>query len=129
MQSNVLGILGEKAATTYFLKRHFVLRDKNYRCRLGEIDIIVQKDNIYHFVEVKTRQKSMKYSNNSYYFTNTPEYFVTKQKQQRFLRTVRYYCFQKGLMNTHIQCDVIAVQYVAQRRIFQIRYFPACFCF
>ena len=49
-----VGNLGENAACEY-LKRHgFLIRDRNIAKKTGELDIVAEKENALHFVEVKT---------------------------------------------------------------------------
>lgn len=49
-----VGALGEKVAAEY-LKRHgFSIRDRNVARKTGELDIIAEKEDTLHFVEVKT---------------------------------------------------------------------------
>jgi len=49
-----VGAIGEKVAAEY-LKRHgFFIRDRNIARKTGELDIIAEKENTLHFVEVKT---------------------------------------------------------------------------
>ena len=49
-----MGALGEKVAAEY-LKRHgFSIRDRNVVRKTGELDLIAEKDDTLHFVEVKT---------------------------------------------------------------------------
>jgi len=49
-----VGALGEEVAALY-LKRHgFIIRDRNIARKTGELDVIAEKKNTLHFVEVKT---------------------------------------------------------------------------
>src|SRR3989338_10454853 len=49
-----VGAIGENVAVEY-LKRHgFSIRDRNITKKTGELDIIAEKENTLHFVEVKT---------------------------------------------------------------------------
>ncbi|MCX6787033.1 MAG: YraN family protein [Candidatus Kaiserbacteria bacterium] len=49
-----VGNLGESIACEY-LKRHgFKIRDRNIARKTGELDVIAEKENTLHFVEVKT---------------------------------------------------------------------------
>lgn len=49
-----IGDLGENIAVVFLEKRGFQIIDRNYRNKIGEIDIIAQKDDFYYVVEVKT---------------------------------------------------------------------------
>ena len=48
----------EAAALQFLQARHMQLISKNYRCRLGEIDLIVQDGETLVFVEVRYRRNS-----------------------------------------------------------------------
>jgi putative endonuclease len=50
-----LGAYGEDLAVRWYLDRGFELLDRNWRCPQGEIDIVVAKDDVLVFSEVKTR--------------------------------------------------------------------------
>lgn len=55
----LLGRIGEELAANYLVKNGFYILERNWRSKYGyEIDIIAFKDNILHFVEVKTRRSS-----------------------------------------------------------------------
>ncbi|TSC70999.1 MAG: putative endonuclease [Parcubacteria group bacterium Gr01-1014_49] len=49
-----IGSLGEKVAAEYFKRHGFSIRDRNVVRKTGEIDLIVEKGEVLHFVEVKT---------------------------------------------------------------------------
>jgi len=49
-----VGDLGENIAIVFLEKRGFQIVDRNYRNKIGELDIIAQKDDFYYVVEVKT---------------------------------------------------------------------------
>ena len=49
-----IGLLGEKSAEMFLVKHGFKIIDRNFSTRFGEIDLIAIKENVYHFVEVKT---------------------------------------------------------------------------
>lgn len=51
-----IGMNGESLAVEYLIKKNFKIITRNYRCRFGEIDIIASKDDMYIFIEVKTRR-------------------------------------------------------------------------
>ncbi|QPE03512.1 YraN family protein [Microbacterium schleiferi] len=53
-----LGRAGEHAAEAYFRARGFEILDRNWRCRAGEIDLVVADADAIAIVEVKTRRSA-----------------------------------------------------------------------
>jgi putative endonuclease len=51
-----LGDFGEQAAAAYLMKRGYVLLARKWRCRTGEIDLLMRDGSILVFVEVRTRR-------------------------------------------------------------------------
>jgi len=49
------GRYGEQLAVNHLRAKGYVIVTTNWRCSLGEIDIVAQKDNILVFVEVRSR--------------------------------------------------------------------------
>ena len=49
-----VGALGERVAAEYLRRHGFSIRDRNVARKTGELDIIAEKENVLHFVEVKT---------------------------------------------------------------------------
>lgn len=58
MDNIKLGRIGEETAAEILRSKGFQIMRRNYRCSLGEVDIIAAKGNLISFVEVKTRQSS-----------------------------------------------------------------------
>ena len=54
-QRLTLGRLGEKLALTYLQDLGYKILSRNYRIRLGEVDIIAEDNGTLVFIEVKTR--------------------------------------------------------------------------
>lgn len=50
-----LGKLGEEIVAKYLKRNGYKIVEKNYKNKFGEIDLIVKKDNMLSFIEVKTR--------------------------------------------------------------------------
>ena len=57
MERKSVGELGEEAACRLLMKKSYIIRERNWRVRYGEIDIIAYDPNgCMVFVEVKTRK-------------------------------------------------------------------------
>lgn len=77
MEGRELGRWGEERAARYLTLRGWRILERNYACRMGEIDLIAERRGIIAFVEVKLRKSAD--------FAQARE-FVTRAKQER-LRT------------------------------------------
>ncbi len=53
---NITGQEGEKMAAKYFIEKGFVILHQNWRHSHWEVDIIAARENVLHFIEVKTRR-------------------------------------------------------------------------
>ena len=84
-QNNLNGAWGEAVAAEYLRKKKFQLIAAGYRCRFGEIDLIVANKKYLVFVEVKTRKNAD--------FAMARE-FVTRRKQDRIRITASMYLSQ-----------------------------------
>lgn len=83
--SKVTGAWGEAAAAEYLRKKHYKLVAAGYRCRFGEIDLIVRDRKHLVFVEVKLRRSAD--------FAAAREY-VDRRKQDRLRATAALYLSQ-----------------------------------
>ena len=84
-KSNILGAWGESLAADYLQKKKYKLLASGYRCRFGEIDLIVSNKKYLVFVEVKLRKSSQ--------FASAMEY-VDYHKQNRIRTTAELYLSQ-----------------------------------
>lgn len=55
-RNNIVGSWGENVAADFLIKKKYRLISMNYRCRFGEIDLIVSNREYLVFVEVKLRK-------------------------------------------------------------------------
>ena len=93
------GRRGEDLASLFFRARGFRVLDRNWRTRLGEIDLIVEKDGRVHFIEVKTR-RSTAYGN--------PEEAITQTKLRHLSRTIELYLRAHPAIR-HYQAGALAI--------------------
>lgn len=96
---NTLGKLGEILSWSWLKKNGFMIIEQNWRHGRYEIDVIVTKEGILHFVEVKTRHASP--------FGN-PEDSVTRKKFRRMRIAAQAYL---NMFPGHawIQYDILAI--------------------
>ena len=52
MANELIGHWGERLAAEYLQKKRYRIVGANYRCRMGEIDLIAEKGKFLVFVEV-----------------------------------------------------------------------------
>lgn len=81
-RNNIVGAWGEAVAAAYLQKKKYTLVAAGFRCRYGEIDLIVSNKKYLVFVEVKLRKSDS--------FAQARE-FVDGHKQNRLRITAEYY--------------------------------------
>jgi len=81
--SRKLGLIGEEKASKFISQLGFIILDKNFYSRFGEIDIIAIKDDTLHFIEVKSGKNS--------------NYAITKNKLDKIIKTVNFYLSSKNI--------------------------------
>lgn len=94
------GLFGENQATKYLVSKGYRIIDRNYRTKIGEIDIIATKSQLLIFVEVKTR------TNNNYGY---PYEAVNRRKQEKIVKNSLLYIKYKNLKNYQVRYDIIEV--------------------
>ena len=108
-----LGIRGEKIAAEYLEKNGYKILDRNVRTSFGEIDIAAVKNDIYIFVEVKTRKtKTFGY----------PEESITQTKRDHMINSAREYLLTHASDDSGWQIDVISIE-ALQPDYYQIHHF------
>ncbi|PHR56884.1 MAG: hypothetical protein COA44_07180 [Arcobacter sp.] len=95
--SRALGDIAEEKACLYIQTLGFQIIERNYTLRGGEIDIIAIKDEVLHFIEVKSGT------------TYDPLYNITPKKLQHVINTAHRF-MQKKNLDLCFQIDAISVQ-------------------
>jgi putative endonuclease len=95
-----LGQSGEETVVRYLEKNGYTILIKNYRCKIGEIDIIARDGADLVFIEVKTRS-GLGYG--------TPAAAVTIRKQRQITRAAQWYLAEQKLFDAPARFDVISV--------------------
>ncbi len=101
-----VGRRGEGFAAAFFRTKGFQVIGQNWNCRLGEIDLIVEKDGEVRFVEVKMR------------FTKTygyPEEAITKKKLEHLARAIELWLRTQPHPPLKYQADALAILFPENR--------------
>ena len=88
------------AAWAYLTQNGFNLLEKNYRCPLGEIDVVAEKDGRLRFVEIKTRTGHR---------FGLPQEAVHPFKQRKLAQLAAWYLKARGKSGMPVSFDVLAV--------------------
>lgn len=101
MKRKELGDTGEKLARDFLKKKGYKIRETNFRCREGEIDIIAQKKDCLVFVEVRTKTTT------DY---GSPEESVTFAKKEKLIASALTYLSSHKNLPESWRIDFIAVE-------------------
>ena len=106
-----LGKLGEDLAVQALEAHGYHVHERNWRCRIGEIDAIAQDGDVWVVVEVKLRT-SLKFG--------APEEAVGLSKQNRLLQLGHAYASEHGLLDREWRIDVVAILLSASNKVERI---------
>lgn len=107
-----LGKRGEEIACAYLREKRYRIVARNWRAKVGEIDIIAEKNGVFVFVEVKTRRSAA---------FGYPEESVTEKKRQHLMRAAELYC-QTQRIEKPRRIDVVAV-IIGENNVPQFKHF------
>jgi putative endonuclease len=102
MNNKVVGRQGEEIAFEYLMKQNpsYRLLEKNFSCRLGEIDLIMLDGEEVVFIEVKTRRSKS---------FGMPYEAVTSLKMTKIRRVAEYFRMIKNLEEREVRFDVVSI--------------------
>ena len=95
-----LGRRGEELALCFLKKSGYKIIERNYVCKMGEMDIIAQEKDTLVFVEVKTRT-SMDFG--------PPQLAVNPTKQMQLSKVALNFLKEKRLEDVKARFDVVAI--------------------
>lgn len=99
-QRAALGAYGETLAARYLTSRGMVVLDRNWRCELGEIDLVLRDGETLVFCEVKTRS-SARYG--------SPLESVTARKAARLRRLAGRWLADHQVRPRDVRLDLVGV--------------------
>jgi putative endonuclease len=99
-----LGRRGEALAARELRRRGYVILERRWRCRIGEIDIVAREGEVLVVVEVKARSRS------DY---GPPIDAVDRKKRRKLEKLARAYLQKKKLQDLSLRFDLVGVTFSA----------------
>ena len=96
---DALGHRGENVAAKHLRNAGFKIIERNFRCAVGEIDIVARDGKTLVFCEVKTRETD----------DPTPEDQVNGFKRHQLTKAARFYLSRYGIPQPPARFDVVAI--------------------
>ncbi len=87
-------------AEAFLRRRGYRILARNYRCPLGELDLVAEERGVLVFVEVKTRRTDR---------AGTGAEAIAPYKRRRLLRLARYYLAAHGLAEVPCRFDIVTL--------------------
>lgn len=101
MNTRKCGSEYEERACRYLEAQNYIVLERNFRCKFGEIDIIALEKDTMAFIEVKYRRSIS---------SGYPEEAVAYSKQKKISLTADYYCLKNEISEKqNCRFDVIAI--------------------
>lgn len=97
---SVLGRQGEDIAVKHLKSIKYKILDRNYRCAIGEIDIVAKEKDTIIFIEVKTRRTAEQVE---------PFESVGRKKQEKIRVLAEYYLQEKDYSECETRFDVLSI--------------------
>ncbi|RJQ25778.1 MAG: YraN family protein [Peptococcaceae bacterium] len=112
------GRQGEEIAADYLKSKGYRILNRNFRCRLGEIDIIAVDREQLVFIEVRAK------SSDRYGLARES---IHGQKQARLRRLAAYYLQAEGKTSQNCRFDVVAVQFDREGKLVEVEHIEDAF--
>ncbi len=100
MDKKELGKKGEEVALRFLKKRGYRIIERNYVCKMGEMDIIAREKDTLSFIEVKTRTSTT---------FGPPQLAVNSAKQRQLSKVALNFLKEKKLEDVKARFDVVAI--------------------
>ena len=110
-QNIYLGKSGEDSALNFLKENGYKILVKNYKTKLGEVDIIAYDKGTLCFIEVKTRG-SLRFG--------SPQEAVSHFKQRQISKVALQFLKRNNLLNKKARFDVVSVIYAEDKPAFDL---------
>jgi len=106
-----LGHAGEEIAARELARRGYIVRERNWRCAEGELDIVAEQGQTLVFVEVRTRRGDR---------YGTPEESITPAKRAHLVAAAQTYLQEHDAEQCDWRIDLVAVELSAQGKLLRV---------
>jgi len=94
-----IGELGESLACKYLEGNGYIILDRNYTRKLGEIDIVASKDKTLYFIEVKSVTRENLTNRGFENLGFRPEENMHPKKLEKFHRVIETYLMERNVVS------------------------------
>lgn len=94
------GKIGEDMAADFLKRSGYKIIERNFRCNVGEIDIVAIDKDVLVFVEVRTKKSSSFCS---------PQQTITLSKQKKLQKLSLFFLSNRKIENMDCRFDVVAI--------------------
>ncbi|MBP5772940.1 MAG: YraN family protein [Eubacterium sp.] len=101
MNTRVVGSLQEDIAISYLKENGFEILERNFKCKIGEIDVIAKKDNIIRFIEIKYRKSNV---------AGGVFHAISQKKLIKISKIANFYIMINGLTNSMFSIDALLIE-------------------
>jgi putative endonuclease len=102
---------GEQLAVRYLQRRGYRILRRNYRCPLGEIDIVARHRGVLVFIEVKCRSSRT---------FGSPKLAITPAKKRKLSQVAWHYLQEHGLTEVSARFDVVTISGMSASPQFEV---------
>lgn len=113
------GNLGEEIAAKFLENKGFFVIERNLRSKFGEIDIVAEKGENIHFIEVKTVSRE----NNQISRDWKPEDLIHPEKIEKIRKLAQFYLVSREISKSP-QIDGVTVELDQTNKKARCTYFP-----
>lgn len=118
-QRKLTGRRGEDLAADYLTQDDYLIVERNWRCRSGELDLIARKDGLLIIIEVRSRKSLLQFGH--------PIESVERRKQTQVRRTAEVYVTMSSQSGSQIRFDVITVLLAKDGSLHEINHIQNAF--
>jgi putative endonuclease len=106
--TSVKGQRAEQQTVLFLQEQGYRIIQRNYRCRVGEIDLIAEDGAVLCFIEVRSRRSDA---------FGDPLETIDRAKQRRIIRAARLFLASGRHGDREVRFDVVGIVYEPELRI------------